>query len=91
MESKLSDYAKSQLPGGIYWDPDPKVRAILEGVQPSNDVCKAILGLNDYLSSAITNMSQGTRSNLVEKQDCGMVGWITGRNARSSSEQGCSK
>ena len=71
MEKKLSEYAKTQLPGGLYWEPDPEVRAVLDRVQPSNDVCEAILGLNDYLNSAIPNMNQETRSNLVEfKMDC---------------------
>ena len=94
MECKLSDYAKSQLPGGIYWDPDPKVRAILEGVQPSNDVCEAILGLNDYLSSAIPNMSQGTRTNLVELKKNKTVSWLDGlpeEKAGNGSKEGCSK
>ena len=43
MKSKLSSYAQNQLPGGIYWDPDPKVKVILEEVNPSNDLCESIM------------------------------------------------
>ena len=77
-EKKLSEYATTQLPGGLYWEPDPEVRAVLEGVQPSNDVCEAILGLNDYLNSAIPNMNQETRSNLVELKKNKTVAWLDG-------------
>ena len=66
MESKLSTYAGTQLPGGIYWDPEPEVRAVLSTVEPINDVCESILGLNDYLNVAIPNMSQEAHSNLIE-------------------------
>ena len=51
MKSKLSSYAQNQLAGGIYWDPEPKVKAILKELNPSNDFCESILGLNDYLNS----------------------------------------
>ena len=29
MQSKLSSYAQNYLPGGIYWDPEPKIKEIL--------------------------------------------------------------
>ena len=66
MEKKLSTYAHHQLPGGIYWDPEPNMKSILNKLEPSNDICKSILCLNDYLSMAIPNMHQLTRSNLIE-------------------------
>ena len=59
MNRKLSNYAKDHLPEGKYWDPDSMVKAILQKLKPSNDLCESILGLND-------NMLQVTRSNLVE-------------------------
>ena len=37
MERKLATYAHHQLPGGIYWDPEPKIKAILSKLEPSND------------------------------------------------------
>ena len=77
MKSKLSSYAQNQLPGGIYWDPDPKVKVILEEVNPSNDLCESILGLNNYLNTTIPNMHQVKQSNLhspiIEKQNHSMT------------------
>ena len=29
MEKKLCDYARDYLPGGLYWDPDPRIKEIL--------------------------------------------------------------
>ena len=47
MERKLATYAQHQLPGGIYWDPEPKIKGNLCKLEPSNDICESILGLND--------------------------------------------
>ena len=72
MKEKLSKYAHSMLPGGKYWEPDPDTKAVLQQLRPSNDLCESILGLNDYLSTAIPNLHQLSRSNLIEvkkKQD----------------------
>ena len=63
MRDNLCSYAKDQLPGGLYWDADKNVKDILCQLKPSNDVCESILGLNDYLTTAIPKMS---RSNLVQ-------------------------
>ena len=50
-----------------YWDPvDPLIRKGLTALQPSNDLCESILGLNDYLTTAIPNLNQISRSNLIE-------------------------
>ena len=49
MSSKLCTYAQNQLPGGMYYDPEPAIKKILENISPSNDLCESILGLNDYL------------------------------------------
>jgi len=75
MKDKLSDYAKAQLPGGKYWKPKPAISAVLKTLKPSNDVCESILGLNDYLTTAIPNMHQMTGSNLVEMKKNGTVKW----------------
>ena len=67
MKEKLCTYAANQLPGGTYWDQvDPKIREVLTELQPSNDFCESILGLNDYLTTAIPNLNQMSRSNLIE-------------------------
>ena len=73
MRQKLTDYAKNRLPGGIYWEPPPAVEAILRDIKPNNDVCESILGLNDYLSTAIpTNLHAPTLLKL-KKWNFGMV------------------
>ena len=61
MREKLCTYAQSQLPGGIYWEPELSVKEVLSELKPSNDLC---LGLNDYLTSAIPNLHQMARFNL---------------------------
>ena len=63
MHSKLSDYKKDQLPGGQYWNPDASTKAILVTLKPNNDICEST---NDWLTSSIPNMSQQTRSTLIE-------------------------
>ena len=65
MREKLVKYASSQIPGGEYWDPDPDVKSVLSNIKPTNDLCESILGLNDYLTTAIPNMTQLTRSTMV--------------------------
>uniref|UniRef100_A0A1X7TAG3 Uncharacterized protein n=1 Tax=Amphimedon queenslandica TaxID=400682 RepID=A0A1X7TAG3_AMPQE len=76
MERKLATYAHHQLPGGIYWDPEPKIKAILSKLEPSNDICESMLGLNDYLSTAMPNMHQMTRSCLIEVKKNKTMQWL---------------
>ena len=66
MKEKLCSYAQKQLPGGCYWNPDQHIKDVLCQLKPSNDVCESILGLNDYLTTAIPNLNQMARSNLVQ-------------------------
>ena len=75
MKAKLMDYARNQLPGGVYWSPEPAVEKVLKGLRANNDVCESILGLNDHLTTAIPNMHQQTRSNLVEVKKNGTMAW----------------
>jgi hypothetical protein len=65
----------NQLPGGAYWTPEPAVEEVLKGLRANNDVCESILGLNDYLTTAIPNLHQQTRSNLVEVKKNGTIAW----------------
>jgi len=60
MKSKLCNYAQHQLPSGIYYNPESANKEVLGDVSPSNDLCESILGLNDYLNSALPNMHQVT-------------------------------
>lgn len=57
MKEKLGTYAQNQLPG----EPEPAIKVILKEIKPSNDLCESILGLNDYLTTAIPNMHQTSR------------------------------
>ncbi len=67
MKEKLLSYGRDQLPGGRYWNPDDaETIDALKHLEPSNDLCESMLGLNDYLCTALPNMQQLTRSNLVE-------------------------
>lgn len=75
-EKKLSTYAHHQLPGGIYWDPEPNIKDILNKLEPSNDICESVLGLNNYLNTAIPNMHQMTRSNLIQVKKNKTIKWL---------------
>ena len=76
MKEKLVLYASSQLPGGEYWDPDPDIKNVLSNIKPTNDLCESILGLNDYLTTAIPNMKQLTRSTMVAVKKNKTMKWL---------------
>ena len=77
MKDKLCTYGHDHLPGGKYWNPDkPDVRKVLSELKPSNDICESILGLNDYLTTAIPNLHQMARSNLVELKRNKTMQWL---------------
>ena len=76
MKEKLCTYAKDQLPGGKYWEPEPAVETILRSIKPNNDLCESILGLNDYLVTAIPNMHQMSRSNLIQVKKNKTMQWF---------------
>lgn len=78
MKEKLLSYAEKQLPGGEYWTPEPAVRKVLMQLEPSNDFCESILGLNDYLTTAIPNLTQASRSNLVQVKKNHTMQWLGG-------------
>ena len=59
------------LPGGKYWEPDQCTKAVL---QPSNDLCESILGLNDHLTTAIPNLHQ--LSNLIQVKKNKTIEWF---------------
>ena len=76
MEMKLCEYAKDYLPGGLYWNPNPHVREIMTKLKPTNDLCESLLGLNDYLSGAMPNMHQMTRSNMIQVKKNKTIKWL---------------
>lgn len=76
MEAKLCDYASGYLPGGFDWNPEPRVKDILSELKPSNNLCESLLGLNDYLSKAIPNLHQMTKSNMIQVKKNKTVVWL---------------
>ena len=77
MREKLCIYAQSHLPGGKYWNPaEPDIKKVLAELKPSNDLCESILGLNDYLTTAIPNLHQMARSNLIELKRNKTMDWL---------------
>lgn len=87
MKEKLCTYAQSHLPGGRYWNPaEPDVRKVLSELTPSNDLCESILGLNDYLTTAIPNLHQMTRSNMVELKRNKTIKWLNDLPCKQQNE-----
>ena len=76
MKKKLCAYAKNQLPGGLFWDPEGEVKEILKKLPPTNDLCESLLGLNDHLTTSIPNLCQLTRSNLIETKKNKTMQWM---------------
>ena len=76
MAKKISEYKKDQLPGGKYWDPTKEEKEILKQLLPNNDICESILGLNDWLSGQRPNLSQKTKSTLVEVKKKHTMAWL---------------
>ena len=62
--------------GGKYWEPDPNIKMILKSLKPNNDICESILGLNDYLSTALPNMHQMSKSNLILAKKNKTIQWL---------------
>lgn len=77
MLEKLCSYAADQLPGGRYWNPDKEIQDVLCQLHPSNDVCESVLGLNDYLTTAVPNLHQMSRSNLVQLKKNKTMKWLS--------------
>lgn len=86
MCEKLKCYAQNQLPGGVYWDPEPTVRLELSKLKPTNDLCESILGLNDYLTTALPNLHQLTRSTLVRAKKNKTITWLDSLPDREQGE-----
>ena len=67
---------KNQLPGGRYWEPEVSVKKVLAELKPSNDLCESILGVNDYLTTAIPNLHQMARPNFVQVKKNQTMKWL---------------
>ncbi len=53
--------------------------------KPSNDVCESILGLNDYLTTAVPNLHQLARSNLVQVKKNKTLKWLSNLQENNQS------
>ena len=86
MRAKLKSYAKDQLPGGKYWDPPPNIDKILGQIEPSNDVCESILGLNDWLQTSMPSASQLTKRNIIEAKKNKTFEWLDALPAEKQND-----
>ena len=77
MALKLKNYKTDQLLGGTFWSPPPNVSEALKDLDPTNDACETILGLNDWLQKGTPNMSQRTVSAMVKTMKNGTVAWLS--------------
>ena len=80
MLNKIKTYKAEQLPGGKLWNPDPDTRKALAKIQPTNDLCEGILGLNDWLQKRTPNFSQLTVSGMVEVMKNSTMPWFWKQN-----------
>ena len=46
-------------------------------LKPSNDVCELILGINDYLTTALPNLHQMSCSNLSQVKKNKVLNWLS--------------
>ena len=86
MQEKLCTYAQNQLPEGVYWDPDDDTMRVMQSLKPNNDSCESAFGLNDYLSNAIPNMQQNTRSNLIELKKNSTMRWFNALSKKKKEQ-----
>lgn len=76
MVEKLQSYKGDQLPGGKLWSPSETIKKALANVDPTNDLCESILGLNDWLQKVTPNFNQRTVTGMVELMKNSMS-WFT--------------
>ena len=77
MAIKLSQYKADQLPRGRYWTPSDSTKTLLEKIEPTNDICESILGLNDWLQKKTPNMTQRTVTTMVEVMKNATMPWFS--------------
>ena len=76
MADKLKAYKKDHLPGGRYYAPDSETSDVLSLLQPHNDTTESIFGMNDWLTIVLPNMSQATKSALLEFSYNKTIKWL---------------
>ena len=76
MADKIQAYKSDHLPGGELWNPSEKVKSLLFNLEPTNDMCESILGLNDWLQKSTQNLSQRTVTTMVEVMRNATMPWF---------------
>ena len=64
--AKLRAYYKDYLPGGLYHDPDIGIQTVMSELKPHNDYAESLFGINDWLDRILPNMTQATKSAMIE-------------------------
>ena len=86
MGLKLKTYKADQLPGGKFWSPSHAISEALKDLDPTNDACESILGLNDWLQKGTPNMSQRTVSAMVQTMKNGTMAWLSSQPDNKKDE-----
>ena len=86
MGLKLKTYKADQLPGGKFWSPSHAISEALKDLDPTNDACESILGLNDWLQKGTPNMSQRTISAMVQTMKNGTMAWLSSQPDNKKDE-----
>ena len=69
VEASTAEFEAANIQGslpGQYVEPNPEVKSILSELQPHNDKTESVFGANDWLNTVLPNMSQSTRSCMLE-------------------------
>ena len=86
MAQKLKTYKADQLPGGRFWSPSTRVREMLMDLEPTNDACESILGLNDWLQKITPNMAQRTVLAMVQTKKNATMPWLMAQSNESQTK-----
>ena len=76
MADKLKSYNKDHLPEGRYWDPSLETQKILSKLKPHHDRTESAFGVNDWLNRILPNMTQATRSVMIEFSANKTMQWL---------------
>ena len=85
MAQKLKTY-KADHPGGRFWSPSTRMREMLMDLEPTNDACESILGLNDWLQKITPNMAQTTVSAMVQTKKNATMPWLMAQSNESQTK-----
>ena len=76
MADKLKSYNEDHLLEGRYWDPSLETQEILSKLKPHNDRTESAFRVNDWLNRILPNMTQATRSVMIEFSANKTMQWL---------------